>query len=123
LQASIELIRELQPVLFFEYDPTFRRDGIRTGMQAISELQAAGYEHFLVYDNFGHFMDRISADVVARFADLNRYIVSHLFFGRQICYLDVCAFGAKDADLAMQLHQHHRDAIDAHARHAGWLSV
>jgi FkbM family methyltransferase len=123
LHASIDLIRELQPVLFFEYDPTFHRDGIRMGMQAITELQAAGYEHFLVYDNFGHFMDRIGADAIPRFADLSRYIMSHLCFGRQICYLDVCGFAGKDADLAVQLYQHHRDSIDAHVRHAGWQSA
>ena len=123
LHASIELIQQLRPVLFFEYDPTFHRDGVRTGMQALSELRAAGYGHFLVYDNFGHFMDHISAHAMTRFEDLNRYIMSHLLFGRQICYLDVCAFCAEDADLATQLHQHHRDLIDANMRQAGWQST
>jgi FkbM family methyltransferase len=121
--SSIELIRAVQPVLFFEYDPTFRKDGMRSGMKVISELQAAGYEQFLVYDNFGHFMDRIGRDATARFADLNRYIMSHYLFGQKICYVDLCAFSAKDTDLAEQIYNHRRDAIDAQIGRAGWQTL
>jgi hypothetical protein len=83
-------------------------------LEAIAGLQAVGYRYFLIYDNFGHFMGFIDDQAQGRFADLNRYLMSHLFFGRQIFYFDVCALSGCDADLAHLLHRLHRDMLDSH---------
>jgi hypothetical protein len=114
------VISDLCPVLYFEYDPTFRKDGIKASLEAISALDAIGYKHFFVYDNFGHLMDFINEDAISRFTHLSRYIMSHLLFGRQIYYLDVCAFSLNDGDLADKLYIYHRDTADANIREAGW---
>jgi FkbM family methyltransferase len=112
LIASINIIRKHQPVVFFEYDPTFRKDGIHLAMKTIKKLVDAGYHYFLCYDNFGHFVRMISEDIISQFTDINRYIMSHLFFGRQIYYFDVCAFSERDKELAQTLLTFHRNMLD-----------
>jgi FkbM family methyltransferase len=112
LQSSVALLRTSMPVLFFEYDPTFRQDGAASGIRTIEALASIGYRSFCVYDNFGNFMEIVRQDAVGRFADLNRYVMSHLLFGRQIYYFDICAFSAADEDLAVRLHAFHSETID-----------
>jgi len=47
-------------------------------------------------------------------------LLSHAIFGhRDIHYLDVCAFGAQDEDLAVQLRDYHRRQLDERIRQAG----
>jgi FkbM family methyltransferase len=120
LLSSLDVISDLCPVLYFEYDPTFRKNGIKASVETISALEAIGYKQFFVYDNFGHLMDIINGDATRRFTQLSRYIMSHLMFGRQIYYLDVCAFSSTDGDLAEKLYIYHRDSADANIREAGW---
>jgi FkbM family methyltransferase len=112
LLSSLDLIRKCRPVLYFEYDPTRRTDGCAVGLQLISELNKVGYQYFLVYDNFGNLMDGIIGDASERFAHLNRYIMSHVIFGRQIYYLDICACTEQDEDLAKLLYSHQSNLID-----------
>jgi len=119
LLSSIDVLRASMPVLFFEYDPTFRQDGAEAGIRTIEALASIGYRSFCIYDNFGNFMEIVRGDVVDRLADLSRYLMSHLFFGRQIYYLDICAFSSADADLAGQLHEFHSETIDNSIRQAG----
>lgn len=119
LQSSIDVLRASMPVLFFEYDPAFRQDGAEAGIRTIEALASIGYRAFCVYDNFGNFMETVRGDAAARFADLSRYLMSHLLFGRQIYYLDVCAFSSADEDLAVQLHAFNSDSIDSSVRRAG----
>jgi len=100
--------------------PDIRQDGIAQSIQAITALRAAGYTRFLVYDNFGNYLETVGHDAAERFSDLNRYLLSHAIFGhRDIHYLDVCAFGAQDEDLAVQLRDYHRRQLDERIRQAG----
>jgi hypothetical protein len=46
--------------------------------------------------------------------------MSHAIFGRQVYYLDVCAFSEADTDLAMKLHAYHQGLLDSCIRKAGW---
>jgi FkbM family methyltransferase len=119
LLSATGLLRDALPVLFFEYDPTFREDGAASGKRTIAELVAIGYRSFCVYDNFGNFLEIVRHDPVGRFADLNRYLLSHLFFGRRVLYLDVCAFSSADEDLAAQVHAFHSEIIDNCSLQAG----
>jgi len=113
LLSSLDLIGAWRPILYFEYKPDIRQDGITQSIRAITELQAVGYTRFLVYDNFGNYLETVEHDAAERFSDLNRYLLSHAIFGRRdIHYLDVCAFAAQDEDLAVQLRDYHRRLVD-----------
>jgi FkbM family methyltransferase len=119
LLSAVAVLRTSMPVLFFEYDPTLRQDGAESGIRTIEALASVGYGSFCVYDNFGNFLEIVRRDVVDRFADLTRYLMSHFFFGRQIYYFDVCAFSSEDEDLAAQLHELHSETVDICIRRAG----
>ena len=120
LLSSLDVIGACHPILYFEYKPDIRQDGIAQSIQAITALRAAGYTRFLVYDNFGNYLETVGHDAAERFSDLNRYLLSHAIFGhRDIHYLDVCAFGAQDEDLAVQLRDYHRRQLDERIRQTG----
>ncbi len=121
LIASAHLFCQSRPVLYFEYDPTFRKTGLQQAMNAVTRLQEVGYRRFLCYDNFGHFAREIADDVTAQFLDLNRYVMSHLFFGRQIYYFDICAVCESERDIADKLVTFHRNAMDECIARQGWL--
>ena len=119
LTSSLDVLRETRPVLFFEYDPTLRMDGAKSARETISALVKAGYRQFLVYDNFGHFMGSVNEDWSEKFLALDHYLFSHLYFGRQVYYYDVCAFSEADDDLRQSLENTHRLLIEAALREDG----
>ena len=119
LRASMNIIRDLKPILLFEYDPTFRKHGMQQASSTIAELGAAGYQYFFVYDNFGHFMRLIDKNQASEFMDLNRYLMSHLIFGRQIYYVDVLAISVDDESLVFDLMKFHRAMIEHYVAQAG----
>jgi FkbM family methyltransferase len=100
IRLSAGFIRNVRPVIFFEYNPSFRPDKPDAGLETIDVLIGAGYSVFLYYDNFGNFL--LSADAVNRrlFIDLDRYLASNRRHGVAIYYFDICAFHAEDSDLA-----------------------
>lgn len=118
--SSKDLLASLLPVLFFEFDPTIRKSGIRQGIAAISALEEIGYRRFLVYDNFGNMMRPVEGNAAQEFKDLSRYLLSHVFTGRQIFYLDVCAFTAADMDLADTIYTDHCRVVGKTIRANGW---
>ena len=120
LISSMDVIGESRPVLYFEYSLAERQDTLKTSIAAISRLAAAGYNIFLVYDNFGNLMQVVSGDAANRFMDLNRYVMSQLLFGPSIHYLDVCAFAAGDEDLAQGLYRYQCGLVEEYARRAGY---
>ena len=119
LASAADVLRETRPVLFFEYDPILRADGVKAAAEAIAALVNAGYCRFLLYDNFGHFAGSIGEGWSDRFGELDRYLLSHLYFGRRLYYYDVCAFSEADADLCVDLESTHRLLIEAALREDG----
>ncbi|HLI22615.1 MAG TPA: FkbM family methyltransferase [Stellaceae bacterium] len=113
LASSIDVLRAVRPVLFFEYDPKFRIDGFEMGLATLAKLHEIGYSCFLVYDNFGNCLEIVTGDPRERFAQLNRYLMSHALFGPQIHYFDVCACGPQDEDIARLLYAHQSRVLDA----------
>ena len=120
LLSSMDIIKRVHPVLFYEHSLEHRNDSLGQSLEAISNLIAAGYKCFFIYDNFGNFMETISNDFVKRFVDLNRYIMSNMLFGRQVYYVDVCAFTGENEDLADQLYKYHSTFLDSCINQAGW---
>lgn len=114
--ASLDLLQLRLPVLYFEYDPSFRADGIAAAERAIAALSAIGYQTFVVYDNYGNLLEVVRREPGRRFRELTAYLMSHVLFGREIYYFDVCALGAADASLAVELEAVQTRLIDKHLR-------
>jgi FkbM family methyltransferase len=120
LLSSADVIADVHPILFFEYLVDLRRDGLRQSIESIIRLQQLGYDHFLVYDNFGNFVQLLETEITERFRDINRYLMSQRFFGQTIIYYyDICAFVSADSDLAFELKSFHQAQIEGCIRDAG----
>jgi FkbM family methyltransferase len=103
VRQSLEFIQESKPVVFFEYDPHFRPDEARGGLETIQSLIRAGYSDFLYYDNFGNFLLHSDATNSELFGDLDSYLASNRRHGVAIYYFDVCAVHREDSDLVSRL--------------------
>lgn len=101
IQSSIDVISQLSPVLYFEYDISFDPHGETAGLETIQSLFDIGYEYFIVYDNYGNYLISLSNQEYDRFLDLTTYLVSnHRHSGTPVvCYFDICAFTENDIDL------------------------
>ena len=95
--SSIRFLAKCAPVLFFEYYIGFRAQDEELSLKAITELMRIGYDRFMVWDNFGHFMG--SADAHKTFVELNAFLRSNRENGTAIYCLDVCAFHNRDRDV------------------------
>jgi FkbM family methyltransferase len=99
INASVETLGIMQPVLFYEYAPFEGTNGIADGFNTMQSLAAAGYEKMMVYDNFGHFLINLDIPDNDRFIELNGFLCSNRAFGSAIYYLDICAFAPRDRDV------------------------
>lgn len=101
IRASKEIISQLRPTVFFEYDVTFNRDGANQGIRTVETLIEIGYEHFMIYDNFGNYLISLSSHDLDRFVDLTAHLISSRRKSGTpgIYYFDICAFVGEDADL------------------------
>jgi FkbM family methyltransferase len=98
LRESMDVIRREQPVLFFEYDTRRSPDGSHISLDCIDRLIESGYQHFLVYDNFGRLLRSDSRR--SCFEDLNRYLEGKK---TAIEYFDICALHREDMSLVEEL--------------------
>ncbi len=99
IMTSVALLSELKPVLYYEYAPFEQPDGLADGIGSFQALLQAGYRHFIVYDNFGHYLIHLGAANAAQFIDLNGYLCSNRVNGVAVPYFDICAFAPEDQDL------------------------
>ncbi len=108
IQQSIDIILELCPVIYFEYDISFEKyAGCKAGLDTIDLLLSKGYNKFIVYDNYGNYLISLSSPNLDSFVDLNSWLVSNHFKSGSIAiyYLDICAFSDKDNDLFDRIRQ------------------
>lgn len=98
IKSSIDIISQLSPVLYFEYDITFEANGESAGLETIQSLFEIGYEYFIVYDNYGNYLISLSNDEYDRFLDLTTYLASNRKRSGTpvVYYFDICAFTEKD---------------------------
>lgn len=101
IQDSIRLIHQLKPVIYFEYDISFKPEGAKEGFDTLRILIENGYEKFIVYDNFGNYLISLSSQNNAQIVDLNAYLLSNRFKSGTpaVYYFDICAFCREDTDL------------------------
>lgn len=105
IRKSIDLISEIKPIIFLEYDINYSAEGETQGIAALYALHDAGYTKFLVYDNYGNFLISIE-DSVQQFLDLNAFLRSNRKHGFAVYYFDICALHGEDADLFQDIRRY-----------------
>ncbi len=96
LKGSIDVLERCQPVLFFEYDPSFSTDS-EESLQCIKTLLGLGYCYFLAFNNLGvasHVLKDLSD-----FARTNRYLKDCRCYGEYPVFYDICAVHQTDQDI------------------------
>lgn len=110
LNANLRLINEIKPVIFTEYDFTFNKPDETEAIALISKLTDIGY-HYLVYDNFGNFMQSIKANHLEAFEHLHLYLKSNKRYGGGLFYYDVLAVHERDKAIFEELIAEHKSKI------------
>ena len=105
IQTSLDIISQIKPVLYFEYDITFSAKGEDAGLETIQSLINIGYEYFIVYDNYGNYLISLSGQEYDRFLDLTTYLTSNRKINGTptVHYFDICVFTEEDVDLFEQI--------------------
>ena len=103
IMSSAALLADLKPVLYYEYAPFEQPNGVADGLSSFQSLLESGYRHFIVYDNFGHYLMHLGAEHVAQFIDLNAFLCSNRRNGVAVPYFDICAMVPEDRDLFVAL--------------------
>jgi len=100
LRANMDWLCQVQPVIFFEYDPYLLDASDTPDPVAIfAELADAGYGRALAYENTGDFLCSLACRDVRLAEELHSY-----FSGRKSRrYLDVSAFPQEDEDVCERL--------------------
>jgi FkbM family methyltransferase len=95
ISHSLNYFKKHMPTLFFEYDPSY--NGSDEAKSTMNDLWEIGYQHFLIYDNFGNFL--IAIHDISSFCDLTAYLAANRKTKQIIYYFDVCAFSHEQFDL------------------------
>lgn len=95
---SENVLAKLLPIVYFEYDISFNKKGVKTALRTIELLINLGYTRFIIYDNFGNPIMSLSETDQQRFIEITNYLVSNLYRSGQpaVYYFDVAAFHRTD---------------------------
>ena len=97
IRGAANFIREVSPVIFFEYNRG-NMDAIgEPGLPTLSKLQELGYSRIVFHDQNGRFL--LSATLADHVLIKDMHDYADCVHGR-IGYLDITVFHAKDTDLA-----------------------
>lgn len=94
IQGNMDVICRSAVALYFEYDPALARGP--NGISTIEQLVDRGFSVLAVFDNFGNFMSKITANQVESFEKLEVYLASCRSGGGGVCYYDVLAMRPDD---------------------------
>lgn len=95
LRGAIEWLREVRPVIFFEYDPHHLSEQRDDGISIFRQLRSVGYEGVLVFEGNGDFMFSLRLQQEELIEELHCY-----FVGRESKkYADLCMFHKQDGHL------------------------
>ncbi len=100
LRGSLELIKNHQPILFFEYDADYLEEQGENGISIFKDLQKLEYDKILFYDNYGKLLIAISVDKIELIEQLYAYIRKK---EGAFQYYDVCVFHKNDEELANEV--------------------
>lgn len=99
-------IKQVNPIIYFEYDTSSIKDGCLQGLETIEFLADLGYQKFAIYDNFGNYMVSLDHRDRQYFIDLTNYLFSSCYKSGKpvIYYYDICAFTEVDLDILRGIH-------------------
>jgi FkbM family methyltransferase len=110
LEWAAESLAAVQPVLFFEFDPSIGMSSAEGARQAVDALLQIGYARAVVYDNFGNYL--LGTDLSPSLAhDLVASALQRKRAGGGAYYFDLCCFAPKDEDLFGALVQRERESV------------
>lgn len=102
LDGAIDMLAEMKPVVFLEYDPIMMSRLGRSGTATLAAMAEKGYRTALVYKNSGELMMSLQLSDADALRELDGYLLS---VGRSSgsvgsVYVDLCVFHEADNDLA-----------------------
>jgi FkbM family methyltransferase len=100
IRGNISSIAKTTRALFFEYDPALA--GI-SGLDTIRDLTAIGFDHFLLFDNFGNALGLVTAQYEDRFRELEGYLQSCRSGGGGAYYIDVLGLRGEELCFSQEL--------------------
>ena len=96
IRSERDFLRNVRPVLFFEYDPALYAPFERHWTETFRTLEASGYKRLAIYENTGDFLTTIDISAKDILEDLHHFYLRSAG-GR---YSDICAFHQNDSDIA-----------------------
>ncbi|MFN9402212.1 MAG: FkbM family methyltransferase, partial [Dolichospermum sp.] len=115
IRMSKDVIGNLKPVVYFEYDISFniKNNSLHNALNILNFLRDLGYRRFMIFDNFGNHISSLCDHDQEHFSDLTNYLVSNIYKSGQpaIYYFDICAFHAEDIDIFQNVYDHVNETI------------
>ena len=100
LRGAFNMIKNDQPVLFFEYDSVFLKQQNDDGLAIFEDFKGMGYNKIMYYDNFGKFLISTTLSDTNLLTQLFEYINKK---ESAFPYYDVVLFHENDLDLANEI--------------------
>ena len=100
IRGNIDTIAKTTRAIFFEYDPALAEV---SGVETVNELAAIGFNHFLLFDNFGNALGLVTAQHADRFRELDSYLQSCRLGGGGAYYIDVLALRGEHEHFSREL--------------------
>lgn len=98
IRGGLSFFKRVQPVIYFEYDPSLLPDQKKESSPTIfEELRDIGYQTALIFDNIGLFMRSIHVGDCKQIEELHHYLRIKQP-GR--FYADICVFHNSHSELA-----------------------
>jgi hypothetical protein len=119
IRGGSEQIAEVQPVIFFEYDPHCLEQQKETPLDIFRTLDGWGYRGVIVYDNVG---DLLFDTTIANRRQLEE-ITAYFSGWKSQRYCDICAFHRDDDDLWEKTSASELEVIRDRKRNAATLPV
>ncbi len=95
LRGSAGYLKNVKPIIFFEYDPFLISKNNDDPFRFIDYLKGCGYTYLIFYVNNGDYL--VSCNIEQR--DIIDQLI-HYFSGREIAmFADICAFSQDDKSL------------------------
>lgn len=95
LLGGFEYLRDIKPVIFFEYDPDLLSINGNNGLTLLNSLETLGYKNALIFENTGLFLLSTALKNKQLIQELHYYLSG--FKGNK--YFDICLFHQEDLDL------------------------
>lgn len=97
IKGATKHLKNVKPVLFFEYDTVLMKQENERGIDTLQLLQQLGYQEVFFYDNFSRFIVSLPLQNISGIQQMHNYICNYL---GAFQYYDLCIFHADDSNLA-----------------------